>query len=134
MTKLTEEKRAKFFTILSEGGTVMEGCRAIDISRQSMYARKRSDGVFSDDWDVAYEEGTDSLEVEATRRAKESSDTLLIFLLKGRRPEKYRDRFETVVQHNVAHTFDLDSMPLSEIETLAAVFERAAKGKGERAN
>ena len=28
------------------------------------------------------------------RRAKQSSDTLLIFLLKARRPEVYRERYE----------------------------------------
>jgi hypothetical protein len=36
--------------------------------------------------------GTDALEDEALRRAKDKSDTLLIFLLKARRPEKYKDR------------------------------------------
>jgi hypothetical protein len=35
------------------------------------------------------------LEDEALRRAKDKSDTLLIFLLKARRPEKYKDRIST---------------------------------------
>lgn len=41
------------------------------------------------------EEAADVLEAEARRRATVGgSDVLLIFLLKGARPEKYRDRYE----------------------------------------
>lgn len=36
--------------------------------------------------------GADVLEGEASRRAMSGSDLLLIFLLKGLRPEKYRER------------------------------------------
>ena len=64
-------------------------------------------------FEEASEDAADSLEAEARRRAVEGveepvgwykgqaggvvrkySDTLLIFLLKGRRPELYRERFE----------------------------------------
>lgn len=40
----------------------------------------------------AIEAGMDELEDVARQRATDSSDTLLIFLLKARRPEKYRER------------------------------------------
>ena len=77
-----------------------------------MYHYRQTDEEFGAAWDEALEEGTDRLEDEARRRAVEGceenvyyqgkiidtkrnySDTLLIFLLKGRRPEKYRERFE----------------------------------------
>jgi hypothetical protein len=42
-------------------------------------------------WDAARESGTDLLEDCARRRAIERSDTLLIFLLKARRPHVYRE-------------------------------------------
>jgi len=66
-------------------------------------------------WDDAREIAADGLEIEAYRRAvegnpqpvyyrgekigtrKEYSDLLLLFLMKGARPEKYRDRAE--IQH-----------------------------------
>jgi hypothetical protein len=34
----------------------------------------------------------DDLEAEAFKRAREGSDTLLVFLLRAHRPERYRDR------------------------------------------
>jgi hypothetical protein len=40
------------------------------------------------------EQGTDLLEDVAVRRAMDHSDTLLIFLLKGRRKERYAERQE----------------------------------------
>jgi hypothetical protein len=48
----------------------------------------------------ALDTGTDLLEDEVLRRALEYSDTLLIFLLKARRPAKYRER--TIAEHGGA--------------------------------
>lgn len=68
---------------------------------------------FAAQWESAKEAGVDALEDEARRRAfegtgkpvfhqgiecgtiQEYSDTLTIFLLKGARPEKYRERVST---------------------------------------
>ena len=114
MTKLTDKKRAAFLKTLAGGGSITKGCELIGISRQAMYARRSADEDFAREWDDAVEAGTDCLEDEAFRRAfegtekpvgfykgqasahvKEYSDTLMIFLLKGRRPDKYRES----VQH-----------------------------------
>lgn len=71
---------------------------------------RERDTAFAEQWDAAVEAGTDVLEDEALRRAKDGtnepvfyqgvrcglvrkySDTLLIFLLKARRPAKFSDR------------------------------------------
>jgi hypothetical protein len=45
----------------------------------------------------ATEDVTDELEQEAIRRAKDSSDTLIIFLLKSRRSSLYREKQEVTV-------------------------------------
>lgn len=50
--------------------------------------------AFAAEWDEAVDEGTDVLEDVAFRRAVDGSDRLLIFLLKARRPEKFRDGYE----------------------------------------
>jgi hypothetical protein len=42
----------------------------------------------------AMEEGTDGLEDVATSRAKRKSDTLMMFMLGARRPDKYRPKRE----------------------------------------
>jgi hypothetical protein len=51
-----------------------------------MYKHRGNSEAFAGAWDDAVETGTDELEDEAFRRAKEDSDTLLIFMLKARRP------------------------------------------------
>lgn len=72
--------------------------RTIAASRTALYNLRESDPEFAAAWDDAIEQGADALEDEAVRRALSSSDTLLIFLLKGARPDKYRER--TDVQHS----------------------------------
>lgn len=80
------------------------------VARQVAYRERDSSNAFREAWDDAIEEGLDFLEEEARRRAfegtekpvfykgeecgyvREFSDTLMIFLLKGGRPEKYAER------------------------------------------
>lgn len=109
----TPEKKEKFLKkLVSTGGNVSAACRVIKIGRTTAYDWKKEDSAFALEWDEAIESGTDDLEEEARRRAykgtrkpvyykgskvgeiQEYSDTLMIFLLKGNRPEKYKDRHE----------------------------------------
>lgn len=82
------------------------------MSRRAVYNIREKNEKFRLEWDSAVEEGTDTLEDEAKRRAyegvdhpvtyqgeitatyKDYSDTLLMFILKARRPDKYRERQE----------------------------------------
>jgi len=59
---------------------------------------------------AAKEAGTEFLEDVARKRAVESSDTLLIFLLKARKPEMYRDT------QRLEHT-GIDGTPLTVVIT-----------------
>jgi AcrR family transcriptional regulator len=103
-----EERLAVFLETLSETGHVTKSAAAAGIPRRTVYNWRRDDEGFRQQWDEAAELGTDALVDEAVRRGKdgtlrpvyqrgkevgtirEFSDTLLIFLLKARRPE-YRD-------------------------------------------
>lgn len=97
-TKSTPEKKVRanaqqvFIESLMKGETVTGAAKAAKIDRKTAYNWRESDETFAAAWDDALEAGTERLEQEATRRALESSDTLLIFLLKARRPKVYRDR------------------------------------------
>lgn len=97
-TKSTPEKEVRanaqrmFIEQLTCGETVTNAAKLARIDRKTAYNWRETDQVFADAWDGALEVGTEKLEKEATRRALESSDTLLIFLLKARRPNVYRDR------------------------------------------
>jgi hypothetical protein len=84
-----------FLSVLRKGNSAAAACKAIGISRQAMYVRRELDVEFAKQWNDAVDEGTDMLEDVALKRACKKSDTLVIFLLKGRRPEKYKDRLST---------------------------------------
>lgn len=118
-TKATPEKeindlaKAKLLAGLMDGSTVTLAAEAAGIDRATAYRWRDNDKEFATAWDEALEAGTDRLEEEALRRARfgvakpvyqggklvgavqEYSDTLMIFLLKGRRPDKFRDRVST---------------------------------------
>jgi hypothetical protein len=111
-TKLTLEKKQAFCRLLCEEPNVTVAARAIDMSRFAMYKEREKDAEFAAAWDAAIEEGVDTLEQEAARRAfkgvsrgvyyqgeridtvHEYSDVLAIFLLKAHRPNKYRESLD----------------------------------------
>lgn len=92
MTFMTPERREAFLRILAQGSSVAAAARTIGMSRGHMYLLRKTDEQFARDWDQAVEEGTDILEDVAVERAKNGSDSLLVFLLKGRRREKWGDK------------------------------------------
>ena len=80
-----------------------------EIGRTAAYKWRDDDEAFAAEWEDAIEEGTDALEDEAIRRAKDKSDTLLIFMLKARRPEKFKDRAETTHKGKVLFKMEFGS-------------------------
>jgi hypothetical protein len=98
-----------FLEAIRQACNVTSACRLAGIGRRTAYNHREQDETFAARWDEAIEEGCDELEAEARRRAKdgvekpvfwrgqrvatvqEYSDTLLIFLLKAYRPEKFRE-------------------------------------------
>jgi hypothetical protein len=106
-----------FLRTLALKGTVAAACVAAKISRNHAYRMKGQDPAFSDAWEEALQDHADLLEMEADRRAVEGvprkkftsrgepvidpetkrqyierdySDQLLMFRLRGERPQKYR--------------------------------------------
>lgn len=111
-TSRTPKRDEGFLAALRDGRSVTAACIDVGISRSTAYQWREDDKEFAKAWDEAVEEGTDLLEDEAQRRARdgtqkpvyqggkkvgivnEYSDTLLIFLLKARRRNKYGDKIE----------------------------------------
>lgn len=97
-----------FLASLALTGNVSEAARSATVARGHVYEWRDKHADFAAEWDVAMEEAADYLETEARRRAVEGveepvyqrgervgtirrySDTLLIFLLNGARPQKYK--------------------------------------------
>lgn len=97
-------------TAYREYGTVYHACLAAEIGRRTWYDWKDADESFRADVEAAAADVADDLEREAIRRAKESSDTLLIFLLKGHKPDVFRERIsqEVTGKDGAPLTFTLD--------------------------
>lgn len=97
MTKRTPKKRSTgdwrpaFLAALRNSGNVRASCQAAGIGRSVAYDQKEDDPIFAKAWADAMEDACDALEAAAQARAMTSSDTLLIFLLKAHRPEKFRE-------------------------------------------
>ena len=116
--KQRAEKKGKFLAALAGGASGEKAATAAGIGRKTAYRWRDEDKDFAADWDDAIEAGTDLIEDEIYRRAvtgvdkpvffkgevvghvREYSDTLLIFMAKARRPEKYTDRAQ--IEHTGA--------------------------------
>lgn len=141
--KKRAKQRASFLAQLRQtGGNVSRSCELASVSRQTAYDWRESDEEFAAQWNEAVEFGTDELEEEARRRAfqgvdepvfyqgdecgtvRKYSDTLLIFLLKGRKPDKYRERVTIDV-----HKLDTDIE--RELALIAAGGQAGTSGEVE---
>lgn len=108
--RVMEKKKRAFLKALSEGMSISGSCAQASLSKRTIYDWRKADQAFAADWDQALDAGADALEDIATQRAvgwkkpiydgkgeitgyeHSHSDTLMIFMLKGRRPSKYAPR------------------------------------------
>ena len=119
--RVTPKKEALFLGALADLGHVGQAAQRTGITVRTWYRHRREDAAFAAAWEQALGEAMDTLlEPEAVRRAvhgvlkpvyqggkrvgsvREYSDTLLIFLLKGGKPEKYREHTHLKVEGTIA--------------------------------
>lgn len=92
-TRLQAQHKKKAFLIsFAKCGNISQSAKDAKIDRITVYDWKRDDPEFLAAYEHAEEDAADALEEEARRRAIKGSDLLLIFMLKGAKPEKYRER------------------------------------------
>lgn len=137
-----------FLASFRQHGNITLACRESGAPRREVYRWQEHDTAFSLAYKTAEIEATEHLEAEAHRRAvqgverlkfyegeplvdpetkefyreREFSDTLLIFLLKSRAPEKYRERHDITSggQPLQAAHADLDAAIERRLARLAA--------------
>lgn len=117
-TQATAKKR--FLTNLEKTGNVSWSAAAAGVSRTTVYRWQEDDVEFAADWFDCEEAGVDALDAEATRRALEGSDTLLIFLLKSKRPKIFNDRQRIELTGAEGGPVVIAAVPLSPDELAAA--------------
>ena len=134
---MTNRTRA-FLAAYLETGSITRAAEAAGIQRQQHYRRLKEDPQYAAAFEEAREQFGDALEEEAIRRAREGveepvyyqgvvcggiqrySDGLMQFLLRGVKPEKYRERKE--IQHTGA---------VEIVERLKAARKRMARIKND---
>jgi transposase-like protein len=127
--------KKRFLEHFAEYGNVSAAARHAGIERNTVYQWQERDDTFVAAFREAEIKATEVLEGEARRRAVEGvtqevpiyfkgqavdtivkteySDTLLIFLLKARAPEKYRERHDVnVTSQPVAVAYELADVDL----------------------
>lgn len=108
--KTLQQKKKSFLAAFAEVGNITRAAELAGISRQAHYEWMRDDPDYPALFKEADQQACDRLEQEARRRAvqgvdepvfyrgdecgtvRKYSDTLLIFLLKGAMPDKYKER------------------------------------------
>lgn len=106
---LTLEKKQEIVKLMADGLPLYKACEHVGVSRITVFHARQKDQEWHSALEEAWRFGIHRLEAEAQRRAiegvdkpvvyqgeitdsyKEYSDTLLIFLMKGRDPAKFRD-------------------------------------------
>jgi hypothetical protein len=129
--------------------TVSAACKAAKVGRTTAYDARQTDAAFAQAWDDLEAQTTDTMEREGYRRGVEGvdrdvyhqgevvgkerqfSDTLLIFMLKARKPEVYRDNAR--IEHTGAaggpiqvEGVDLTQLTDDELLTYRALRAKAA--------
>jgi hypothetical protein len=121
--KVTPKLLDDYFEAVAQTGNLTEAAKIVKIDSSTFRRLRQRDKEFAKRLEEARTAGVESLEDEARRRAHDGweepvyqkgehvgvirkySDTLLIFLLKGAKPEKYRDNVTSKVDGNVNVTF-----------------------------
>ena len=128
-----------FLAAYAEVGNVTEAAKLAGVHRATVWRAKTTNPAFACKWAEAEQQAADKLEQEAWRRATEGtdepvfykgekcgtikrfSDQLLMFLLKGVRPEKYRERFvlppgelDRAIEHELKLIREQSSQPLDD--------------------
>jgi hypothetical protein len=148
---ISDRSQEEFLAGLARGLTVKAAAeQAGKPHPKRFYELRLKDAEFAAAWDEALEQGTQQLEEELRRRAIEGWDetlreyrngelvretvtrryspSLLIFMLKARRPDVYRDNVQVTASGEV--TFVLDSL-LERARTLEAPSADVELGPGD---
>jgi hypothetical protein len=100
------KKRLTFIEAYSQGGTVKQAAAKAGISEVTVFKAIRKDPEFAAQYKQARETNTDAMERLAEQLALSSDNarpTMLIFMLKARRPNVYRDN--ATITHEAGDSF-----------------------------
>ena len=122
----TEAWQSVFLSSFSQCGNITQSSGDAGVTRQAVFYAYKRHPDFRALYEEAKEESVERLEQVARKRATESSDNLLIFLLKAMRPDVYREvvRNENINVNMNANLEKLDKqLTDSQIDELLEIVE-----------
>ena len=144
---MLREQKQRYLGAIKKYGTLSAGCRLAACSPNTVYQWRSEDPEFSGLEQRARETHFDSLEEEALRRGRdgvnkpvyqggikvgtirEYSDNLLSTMLRGGRPEKFRERMDLKhsggVKHDVTGNISIQRLTQTDLDALDAICARA---------
>jgi F420-0:gamma-glutamyl ligase len=90
-------QKAKALIAYREHGTVTWATQAAGIDRSTWYLWLNNDPLFAREAEIAEQAVADELEAQAIKRAVEGDTTLIIFLLKNLKREKYGEKQQLIL-------------------------------------
>lgn len=90
--EIQHPKKRALLIAFCESGNITQSAAAAECERTIHYYWLQEDPAYAKAFEQAEARFADNLEAEARRRAIQGSDTLMIFLLKGAKPDRYADR------------------------------------------
>ncbi len=93
-----ESRKAPFLEAFARIGTIVGAADAVGISRYAVHDWKRKDPAFAEAFNQAENSLTENLESVAVDKALKGNETMLIFLLKARAPQKYTERYRHEIE------------------------------------
>lgn len=144
--------KAAFLKEFAQSGNILQAARKVGVGRRTVYTWLESDIHFKRLFDEAHEDALDALEEEARRRAvdgvlepvyqggekvgtiRKYSDALLTLLLKGKRPDTFRERHEVTGKNGGPLQSQTDVFHKAKstlIDKLSRLSARAAAAEGD---
>lgn len=145
----TEARKAAWLDAFEEEIYVTRACKVSGVSRSTAYQWRSEDPLFAERWQEVDEANVEALEAEARRRGmhgvlepvffkgdevgqiRKYSDALIMFMLKAKRPDVYRDRAhvthagDPAAPLQVEHTVNLKALEDDELEQLYKLVAKA---------
>lgn len=127
MLPLTADKKTVFLNALVQtGGNVTKASALVGTSRQNVMRWLASDPAFAGLYNDALEAGTENLEERCYERAMETSDRLAEFLLRARKPDKYRENIKLDTEVSLSDQ-DVSRIGESLMSSLVEAAQRRAQ-------
>lgn len=143
--RTTKKKKKEFLAKLEVTASITRACKLSKIPRRTIYTWIELDPDFAVAIEASKEIAVEALQDEAIRRAfegvvkpvyqggklvgkiREYSDTLMVLLLKGNMPDKYKERFSgelsgkgggPIKTHVTKDDIDYDSLPTEVLDAI----------------